>query len=168
MIALVRSGVLSEKELISLSEKNSTAVNAEIENKMRDQFPRAANRRFGKPRDDAYEILSGTQQEILAEFDLSKCTLKGTHVKLGGDPREGTKYTQWFVAYKPSRTEGAQLVLEQETRESELVACIKRYHPGDGWKTERTFLMSDYADAVTQYKQRLRALGAGPRNPGPA
>src|SRR5450759_2760506 len=94
LIESIRSGKYSERELISLynnasARGNSTVMQA-IQIRMRADFPRAANRKFGAKESEANALLEGVYRNLSAEYNLTGNRLKNG-VKLGGEMISGQK-----------------------------------------------------------------------------
>lgn len=155
LIERIRSGTLSEKELINLYN-NARARNAQdvvdaVERQMRGQFPKAANRLFGKK--EAYAIQR--LQEVLAhledEINVGANKLKNG-VKPGGKKLAGEKYLNVYASYRNATGVGGYLSMEQDTIDSELYAVVGHYKIGPaGFRHEERFTMDAFDEAASKY-----------------
>ena len=161
LIAKVRSGELTERGMINLYNnvrgKSLPGVIAAIERQMRGQFPRAANRLFGRKESVAIQRL----QEALALLegeDLRKNAVKNG-VKPGGEKISGRKYLNVYASYRNSAGIGCFLSLEQETIDSELFVSVGKYKIGrDRFRDERRFTMDAFGEAAVEFARLVREL----------
>lgn len=164
LIEKVRSGSLTEKELINLynnaRDKSVPDLIAAIERQMRGQFPRAANRLFGKKEAFAAERL----QEAIAQ--LEQHVRPGSNVlkdgvKPGGQKLAGEKYLNVYASYRNATGLGAFLSMEQDTIDSELYAVVGDYQIGsEAFRNERRYTMEAFEEAKGEYV-RLARVAAG-------
>ncbi|WP_305404350.1 hypothetical protein [Photobacterium leiognathi] len=130
IMASILSGRNTEAQLISLYRKlepgkfspsdHNDIVRA-LEKQLRDRFPRAANRVFGAKDKDVVESL----ELFVALLDFDPTTNKlGNHVKTGGGRIRGECYIQNYISYKNQQGQKVELLLEQKTFESELMAYV--------------------------------------------
>ncbi|WP_194438822.1 hypothetical protein [Vibrio fluminensis] len=131
-LSIIKSGTKTDKQLISLYDKLRTAkdtfsddelteLTRAIEQQLRDRFPRAANRIFGAKDKEVIALLE--QVLTQCELDLSGNKL-GSHVKTGGGRLRGDVYLQTYISYKNTQGQKAELCLEQESFDSELMALV--------------------------------------------
>ena len=165
LIEKVRSGSLTEKGLINLHNnvrgKKLPGVVAAIERQMRGQFPKAANRLFGKKEAFAVQRL----QEALAVLDGQvnpEATTVTNGVKPGGQKTSEKKYLNVYASYRNSAGVDCYLSLEQETIDSELFAEVGQYKAGkDGFRNERKCTMDEFNDAAAEYVRLVKETTAG-------
>lgn len=155
LIERIRSGTLSEKELINLYN-NARVRNAEnvikaIERQMRGQFPKAANRLFGKKESYAIQRLQEVLARLEREVKVSDNELKNG-VKPGGKKLAGEKYLNVYASYRNAAGVGGYLSMEQDTIDSELYAIVGHYKIGAaGFRHEERFTMEAFDDAAAKY-----------------
>lgn len=157
----VLSGRNTESQLISLYNKlEPSKMNHEdfeelvqaIEMQLRDKFPRAATRIFGAKDKKAINTL----ESFLTTLDFDRASNKiGNNVKTGGGKINGKCYIQNYISYKNSSGQKVELLLEQKTLDSELLAYIIN-RPIKGQMDIRTpFKLSEIDDAKNMYKELL-------------
>ena len=162
LLARIRSGSLSEKELINLynntKDKGVPEVTAAIERQMRGQFPRAANRLFGKKESDAVERLQEAIALLEGQVPLETNALKNG-VKPGGKMLAGEKYLNVYVSYRNAAGVGASLSMEQDTIDSELYAVVGHYKIGhDSFRNKRKYTMEAFSEATAEYIRLVREV----------
>lgn len=155
---------MTEKELVNLynnaRERNAGDVMMAIERQMRGQFPRAANRFFGKKESVAIDKLQSVLDKLEGEIDLSKNKIKNG-VKPGGDMLGEKKYLNVYASYKNSAGSGALLSLEQDSVDSELMAIVRTYQVGkESSHHDRTYTMDDFELAAHEYIELVKKLTA--------
>lgn len=158
----VRKGKLSECELIALYKNADRLGEAELQalivERMRADFPRAANRLFGAKTPEAVSRLEEIYSRVSAKFVLASNKL-GNGVKAGGNKRSGEKYIGYYLSYKNASNEGTALSLTQDTEESELKATVSHYKTGKGsFKQIEEFGMHDFEKAVALYEKHLEQI----------
>jgi hypothetical protein len=164
IVEKVRSGLLTEKGLINLHNnvrgKQLPGVIAAIERQMRGQFPKAANRVFGKKEAFAVQRL----QEALVVLDDPANPGANTitnGVKPGGQKSAEKKYLNVYAAYRNSAGVGCYLSLEQETIDSELLAEVGQYKLGkEPFRNERKCAMDAFEDVAAEYIRLVKELAA--------
>jgi hypothetical protein len=155
LIERIRSGSLTEKELINLynntKDRNNPNVIAAIERQMRGQFPRAANRLFGKKESFAIERLQEAIALLEGQVNLETNVLKNG-IKPGGKKLSGEQYLNVYVSYRNAAGVGAYLSMEQDTIDSELYAVVSHYKIGhDKFQTKRRYTMEAFDEAAAEY-----------------
>jgi hypothetical protein len=129
-----------------------------IERQMRGQFPRAANRLFGKKENFVIDKLQSVLDKLESETDLSKNKIKNG-VKPGGDMLAGRKYLQVYASYRNNAGMGALLSLEQDSLDSELMAVVWSYQVGKGsFRHESKYAMGDFELASHEYIELVKKL----------
>lgn len=162
LITLVNGGTLSDRELISLYKKAEargiSSLMSAIKKRMRNQFPKAAGRFFGKKDAEAISLLEELSKEILQTYSLKNNKLKNG-VKTGGKKLSGKKYIDVYISYKNSMNNAVALGLSQDGPDSELIATYYFYKTGPGgFRKRKTFGMHDYSVAVSLFKEKLSKL----------
>jgi hypothetical protein len=165
LVEKVRSGSLTEKGLINLHnnvrDKNLPGVIAAIERQMRGQFPKAADRLFGKKEAFAIQRLQEALAILEGQVHLAANTVKNG-VKPGGQKLSGKKYLNVYAAYRNSAGVGCYLSLEQETIDSELFAVVGQYKIGnDSFRSERKYTMDAFNDAAAEYVRLVKDVASG-------
>lgn len=155
LLAHVNGGKLTEKELIQQHDNASACggkhIVAAVEAQMRGQFPKGANRMFGKKKADTTLLLESVCEVLAMRVDLSKNKVK-SGVKPGGEMLSGRKVVNEFISFRGLRGYGAYLSLEQHTVNSELIVAVGHYKVGAGrFRTERVFKMDDFASAANDF-----------------
>lgn len=159
LIESIRCGKFSDKKLINLyknaSSRGVTAVAEAAKNKLRTEFPQAANRLFGAKEKEAVSILEDALQNISSSFNLSGNKLKNG-VKAGGGMLKGEKYIDLYISYKNGANVGVFLGLVQDNAESEMFAKVGHYGTGaNSFREEQYFQMGEWDKAVASYGQQL-------------
>jgi hypothetical protein len=162
LITKIRSGKYTERELINLHQnattKNAIDVIAAIESQMRDQFPRAANRLFGKKASYAVERLQSVLDKLEAELNLGANKLKNG-VKPGGQKIAGKKYLNVYASFRNKSGYGALISMEQETHESELLTEVWSYKiKPNPFKDIKVFTMDQFDEASNEYISLVKKL----------
>lgn len=136
-----------------------------IEERLRRDFPRAANAAFGQISEEAMDILGKVAEKLSAQFDLSSNTVL-SHVKVGGYEQTGQQLICRYISYKNRENMGVQLTLSQQELASEMVATVSTYRTNakiDNFRNEKVYSMGELDQAVEHYRQHLLALGATTR-----
>jgi len=165
LIAKIRSGSLAERELINLynnaRNKNAPEIIAAIERQMRGQFPRAANRFFGKKEAFAIQRLQEALALLQGKVETGGNKLKNG-VKPGGQQLAGEKYLNVYASYKNSAGVGGYLSMEQDTIDAELFAVVGHYKVGkDGFRNERKYTMDAFNEAAAEYVRIVEEVAKG-------
>lgn len=137
-----------------------------IEERLRRDFPAAANAAFGKKSDEAMEILTRVAEKLSQEYDMSKNTVM-PHVKVGGYEQTGEQYICRYISYKNGENRGVQLTLFQLAADSELLATVGTYRTNakkENFRDEKTYPFGELEQAVERYRGHLAELGAAPRS----
>lgn len=155
LIERIRSGTLSEKELINLynnaRDRNAKEVVDAIERQMRGQFPKAANRLFGTKEAYAVQRLQEVLARLEGEVNVSANELKNG-VKPGGKKLAGEKYLNVYASYRNAAGVGGYLSMVQDTIDSELYAVVGHYKIGSaGFRQEERFTMEAFDEAASKY-----------------
>lgn len=164
LVAKVASGKCTEQELIELHANNKllgcTRIMAAVESQMRNQFPRAAKRLFGKTVAFTTQLLQEVCVDLATRVDLSSNRVKNG-VKVGGEALSGRKKVNEYISYRAPNGAGAYLSLEQDADESELVAVLGVYQVGAaGYRSEATFNMAEFGNVAVMYTQYVERLAA--------
>ena len=161
MVAKIRDGKCTEQELVqwhaNAQTRGGTHITAAIEQQMRAQFPRAANRLFGKTTSFTTQCLQGVLTALNDRVDPGKNELKNG-VKPGGEMLSGRITVNEYISFRVRGGAGAYLSLEQRTQDSELVAVVGRYQVGSGrFREEQVFTMDAFSDAAAEYIRIVEA-----------
>ena len=164
LIERIRSGSFTEKELINLynntKDKGVPDIIAAIERQMRGQFPRAANRLFGKKESFAIERLQEAIALLEGQVSLETNALKNG-VKPGGKKIAGEKYLNVYASYRNAAGIGAYLSIEQDTIDSELYAVVGHYKIGhDSFQNKRRYTMEAFDEAAAEYVRLVREVAS--------
>lgn len=161
-IEKIQTGSLSERELINLYnnalQREAVDVIDAIERQMRGQFPRAANRLFGKKEKFAEQCLSDVLGKLGQVVNLEGNKLKNGS-KPGGQKLSGEKYLNVYASYRNDFGIGGYLSMEQDTIESELYAIVGHYKIGNnGFRNEQRFTMGEFVEAGNEYIRIVRSI----------
>ncbi|CAE6917944.1 hypothetical protein ACOMICROBIO_GDFFDHBD_01806 [Vibrio sp. B1REV9] len=159
LLTVINSGKKSDKELITLYQrvqKSSDKLSGEevkeliwaIEFQLRDRFPRAANRIFGARDKEVIALLESVVRETTAHLNHNKV---GSHVKTGGGRIRGDVYIQTYISYKNGLGQKAELCLEQQTFDSELVAIVYEQPSKSALRTQKIFNFGQFEQAKLAY-----------------
>ncbi|BCN26543.1 hypothetical protein [Vibrio alfacsensis] len=159
LLTIINSGKKSDKELITLYQrvqKSSDKLSGEeikeliwaIEFQLRDRFPRAANRIFGARDREAIALLEQIVGDTTAYLANNKV---GSHVKTGGGRIRGDVYIQTYISYKNAVGQKAELCLEQQTFDSELVAIVYDKPSKVEQRTDTMFDFGQFENAKQAY-----------------
>ena len=165
LIERVRSGSLTEKGLTNLHNnvrgKQLPGVIPAIERQMRSQFPKAANRLFGKKDASAIRRLQEALAVLEGQVHPGANTVN-TGVKPGGQKVSEKKYLNVYVSHRNSAGISCYLSLEQDTIDSELFAEVGQYKLGAAsFRSERKFTMDAFDDAAAEYVRLVNKGAAG-------
>jgi hypothetical protein len=167
LIANVLTAAFTKSELLSYHKNVSDLDGPEelleaIQERLRRDFPAAANAAFGKKSDEAMEILTRIAAKLDEEFDLSKNSVK-SHVKVGGYEQTGEHYLCRYISYKNEENLGIQLTLSQLSLESEMFVTVGTYRTNaskENFRDEQSFALGELEQAVEKYRGHLSHLGA--------
>lgn len=169
LIANVMNASFTKSELLSYHKNVSDLDGPEelieaIQERLRSDYPAAANAAFGKKSDEAIEILTKVAAKLGEEFDLSRNTVK-SHVKVGGYEQTGEHYLCRYISYKNEENLGTQLTLSQLTSESQMIITVGTYRTNatkENFRDEHLFALGELEQAVEKYRAHLSHLGAKP------
>ena len=165
LIEKVRSGSLTEKGLTNLHNNvrghKLPGVVAAIERQMRGQFPKAANRLFGKKEAFASQRLQ--EALVVLEGQVKPGANAVTNgVKPGGQKTSEKKYLNVYASYRNPVGVVVYLSLEQETIDSELFAEVGQYKIGkDPFRNERKYTMDEFDAAAAEYVRLVKEMASG-------
>ncbi len=166
----LNNGVFTKAELLSYYanvevEDGPQELLEAIEERLRRDFPAAANAAFGKKSDEAMEILTRVADAVTSTMDLSGNVVK-SHVKIGGFELKGEHYLCRYISYKNIENLGVQLMLSQLTADSEMLVRVATYRTSAkeaNFRHEETFSSAELDRAVERYRAHLVDLGAQQR-----
>ena len=163
----VNTGSFTKAELLSYYtnvevEDGPQELLEAIEERLRRDFPAAANAAFGKKSDEAMEMLTRVADTVTSTMDLSGNVVK-SHVKIGGFELKGEHYICRYISYKNKENHGVQLMLSQLTADSEMLVREATYRTSAkeaNFRHEETFPHGEVDRAVERYRAHLVELGA--------